>query len=829
MLQNKCICILFVLLIGFQTTQARQHRHHEEVKAAAPETKDTTRPAQPPKEPIKKFNDLITAKAKAKYGLFNVYFQNDRYFVEIRDSIFNREMVVVNRISKGGANVRTRMAGFSGDQINENVVRFEKGPGNKIFLRSVSYNEWSKDSTQSMHRAVMNSNLQPIVAAFDTKAYSKDSAGVVIDLTDYMNGDNDILYFNPIAKGAFNLAALQADKSYIVSVNPYPTNLEVKAVKTYMRSGIGGGMATLELNSSIVLLPAKPMTPRYWDKRVGYFGNSYVDFDANPQGIKPVSMIARWRLEPKPADAEKYKRGELVEPQKPIVFYIDPATPKKWIPYLIAGVNDWQGAFEQAGFKNAIYARLAPTKEEDSTWSIEDARYSAIVYKPSVVANASGPHVSDPRTGEILESHINWYHNVMELLRNWYFIQCSPNDPRARTMQFSDSLMGDLIRFVSSHEVGHTIGLRHNFGASTAYPVEKLRDKEWVRKHGIAPSIMDYARFNYVAQPEDGLSGSDLYPRINYYDKWAVEWGYRVLPDAKTPEAETPVLHQWVIEKLKDRKYYFGAEQEADDPRDQSEDLGDDAMKASLYGIKNLQRIMPNMLKWTYQPNEDYQNLYIIQRELKTQFMRYVGHVATNIGGSYNTPRMQDEEGPQKEAVPRAVQKEAVRFLQQQLFTTPHWMLDTAILSRTYQDPVDLVRGMQSPVLSWLLSAQMLNELGNEDAASGGKGYPPLEFLNDLQKGIWSELYTRKSIDIYRRNLQKLYVRFVLSMIKAPVGEIAPFQVNPLDLDASSIGRAHLAMLKKDIWTAIPLARDTMTRIHLQELAARISLALDPK
>jgi hypothetical protein len=827
MLQNKRICTLFLLLAVYGSTMARQHRHHEEPKAA-PEVKDTTKPAQPPREPIKKFTDLITAKAKAKYGLFNIYLQNDRYFVEIRDAVFNREMVVVNRISKGGADVRTRMAGYAGDQINEHVVRFEKGPGNKIFLRRVSYNEWSKDSTQSMHKAVMNSNLQPIVAAFDIKAFSKDSAGVVIDLTDYANGDNDILYFNPIAKNAFGLAALQPDKSYIVSVTPYPENLEVKAIKTYMRTG--GGMATLELNSSLVLLPSKPMTPRYWDKRVGYFGTSYVDFDANPQGVKPIAMIARWRLEPKPEDREKYKRGELVEPQKPIVFYIDPATPKKWIPYLIAGVNDWQGAFEQAGFKNAIYARLAPTREEDSTWSLEDARYSAIVYKPSIVPNASGPHVSDPRTGEILESHINWYHNVMELLRNWYFIQCSPNDPRARTMQFSDSLMGDLIRFVSSHEVGHTIGLRHNFGASTAYPVEKLRDKEWVRKHGIAPSIMDYARFNYVAQPEDGLSGSDLYPRINYYDKWAVEWGYRLLPDAKTPEAETPVLHKWVIEKLKDRKYYFGTEQEADDPRDQSEDLGDDAMKASLYGIKNLQRIMPNMLKWTYQANEDYGNLYTMYRELRTQFMRYIGHVATNIGGWYNTPKMREEEGPQTVAVPRTVQKEAIRFLQQQLFTTPHWMLDTVILSRTYEDPVALVRSMQANLLSWLLSAHMLNELGNEDEASGGKGYSPLEYLNDLQKGIWSELYTNKPIDIYRRNLQKQYVKSLLELIKAPAAGIGnPFQANPIDVDASSIGRAHLTMLRKDILIAIPSVRHTMTRIHLQELAARISLALDPK
>jgi len=828
MLQNKRICILFVLLVVCAIAHA-QHRHEREgVKPSATEVKDTSKPAKPVKEDIKKFSDLITAKAKARYGLFNIYLQNDRYLAEIRDTVFNREMIVVSRLSQGGAGVRTRMAGYAGDQINQNVIRFEKGPSGKVFLRSVSYDEWSKDSTLSMYKAVMSSNLQPIIAAFDIKAFSKDSAGVVIDITDYINGDNDILFFNRIAKGAFNLAAIQPDKSYIVSVNPYPVNLEIKTIKTYTRAGNDGGMATVELNCSIVLLPAKPMAPRYWDKRVGYFSSSYVDFDANPQGIKPVAMIARWRLEPKAADMEKYKRGELVEPEKPIVFYIDPATPKKWIPYLVKGVNDWQGAFEKAGFKNAIHARLAPTKEEDSTWSLDDARYSAIVYKPSVVANASGPHVSDPRTGEILESHINWYHNVMQLLRNWYFIQSSPTDLRARTMKFSDSLMGDLIRFVSSHEVGHTLGLRHNFGASTAYPVEKLRDREWIRKNGIAPSIMDYARFNYVAQPEDSIADSDHYPRINYYDYWAIEWGYRMLPDAKTSESETPLLSKWIVEKLKDRKYYFGSEQEASDPRDQSEDLGDDAMKASMYGIKNLQRIIPNLLKWTYQQDEDYQGLYEMYREVRTQFMRYIGHVATNIGGAYNTPKMRDEEGPQSEAVPKSIQKEAVRFLQQQLFTTPAWMLDTAVIARTYNNSVDLVRGMQSGLLSWLLSSQMLTTLGDNDASSGGKGYNPLEFLGDMQKGIWSELYTHKPIDIYRRNLQKLYVKNMLGIIKPPA-EDNPFRASALDIDASSIARAHLVELKKDIIAATAFAHDNMTRYHLQALSARITEMLNPK
>ena len=374
--------------------------------------------------------------------------------------------------------MRNFFFGYAGDQIGSNVIRFEKGPNNKLFLKKVSFDEISKDSTQAMYKAVTNSNVLPIVAAFDIKVLPTDSTATVIDFTDYISGDNDVLFFSGNAKNAFQVGGYQSDKSYINDVKSYPVNIEIKTVKTYSKGGgssltartPGAGVSTsnvlytLELNSSMVLLPQAPARQRFFDPRVGYFARSYTDFDVNPQGVKDISIIVRWKLEPRAEDVEKYKRGELVEPKKQIIYYIDPATPKKWVPYLIQGVNDWQDAFEKAGFKNAIVAKPAPAPWEDSTWSLEDARYSAIVYKPSVVANASGPNVHDPRSGEILESHINWYHNVMNLLRNWYFIQCAPTDPRARKMEFDDELMGQLILFVSSHEVGHTLWLRHNFG-----------------------------------------------------------------------------------------------------------------------------------------------------------------------------------------------------------------------------------------------------------------------------------------------------------------------------------------------------------------------------
>ncbi|TWF33703.1 uncharacterized protein DUF5118 [Chitinophaga polysaccharea] len=827
-----------------QPAAAQRKKHSKNASPTTPApAKDTTGKApmiKPgPKQGPKPFAEVITDKAKSDSGLFNIYKLDDRFFFEIPDSLLGRDILVVNRISKSAAGLRAMMMGFSGDIINENVIRFEKGPNNRIFLKNISYSEVSKDSTQPMFTSVRNSNLQPIVAAFDVKALSKNEKGSVIDMTEYLSGDNEILFFDGQVKNMLKLGGVQPDKSYISDVKSYPLNTEIKTVKTYSKSGgsagpgmppAPGGNATVELNSSIVLLPEVPMQPRYFDPRVGYFTTSVTDFDADPQGVKRLQMITRWRLEPKPEDMEKYKRGELVEPKKPIVFYIDPATPEKWRKYLIMGVNDWQSAFEQAGFKNAIIAKMAPTPQEDSTWSIEDARFSAIVYKPSDVPNASGPHVHDPRSGEIIESHINWYHNVMRLLRNWYFVQASPNDTRARNMQFSDELMGELIRFVSSHEVGHTLGLRHNFGSSSAYPVEKLRDKEWVKKNGHAASIMDYARFNYVAQPGDGISGADLYPRINYYDKWAIEWGYKLLPEAKSPEAETPILNKWTVEKLKDKKYWFGTESNPDDPRSQNEDLGDNAMIASGYGIKNLQYIMPNLLAWTSVKNEGYANLSELYREIAGQFSRYMGHVAKNVGGIYETPKTIEQSGTVYEYVPKATQKEAIQFLNKQLFTTPKWLINQDLLSRFGGDGVSLVLSRQEPVLDRLMSTNTINKLVSGEAAQGAQAYTAIDMLNDLKKNIFSEIYAHQPIDVYRRNLQRAYVDNLTELVAppAPSGNMMFGSVaNPSKSDAAGIGRAQLVALRTELRAAT--SGDGMTRSHVQDLIARINKALDPK
>jgi len=797
----------------------------------------------------KPYKEVITAKAATDEGFFKVHKVEDKYFFEIADSLLGRDILVVNRIAKAAAGMRNGFFGYAGDEAGRNVIRFEKGPGNKIFLRTISFAEYSKDSTSPMFTAVNKSNVQPIAASFEVKALSEDSAGTVIDVTDYISGDNDVLFFSSALKSALRIGSQQTDKSYIVGIRSFPINIEIATVKTYGRSGGGpaiggaaltpGGNVTVEMNCSFVMLPKEPMQARYYDPRVGYFSVGYTDFDANPQGVERALLVKRWRLEPKDEDIEKYKRGELVEPKKPIIFYIDPATPKMWVPYLVQGVNDWQAAFEKAGFKNAIFGKMAPAKEEDPDWSLEDARNSAIVYKPSDVANASGPSISDPRSGEIMESHINWYHNVMQLIHHWYFIQCAPTDTAARKMIYDNELMGQLIRFVSSHEVGHTLGLRHNYGSSSSVPVEKLRDKAWVEAHGHTPSIMDYARFNYVAQPEDKISRKGLFPRIGDYDTWAIEWGYKYFPEFKSADEEKPYLNKWVIDKLKDNRLWFGTETNNDDPRSQREQVGDDGMKGAMYGIKNLQRIVPNLEEWTKEPNKDYTNLRDMYNQLTGQFTMYMGHVAKYVGGIMETPKMVEEQGPVYENVPKAKQREAVEFLNRQLFATPTWLLDNDIFDKTGINAISTISGLQDNVLNRLLATRNLSKLIDAEAKQGAVAYTILDMLGDLKKGIWSELPARGRTDVYRRNLQKSYVNILGDLLASPrnsnAGTITIVlggggsTANIENSDIKSVVRAHLSNLRNEIKAASTGVNDSMTRYHLQDIVVRIDNALNPK
>jgi len=786
---------------------------------------------KPGKNDPKPYHQVITKDAKSDEGLFTVHTVDDKFYYEIPDSLFNREMLMVTRISKTAAGL-----GFGGGKQNEQVLRWEK-KGKKVILRVVSYNVVAADSLP-VNEAVKNSNFEPVLYTFPIKAYSKDSTSTVIDASPLFQKDVKSLGLPQFRRRPYKVTRLESDKSFIENIKSYPRNIEARHVKTYAAgtppSNWSTGSISIEINNSMILLPDNPMKRRYFDERVGWFARSQTDYGLGDQKSKSLTFLDRWRLEVKDEDIEKFKRGELVVPKKQIVYYIDRATPVKWRKYIKQGIEDWQVAFEAAGFKDAIIAKDPPTVEEDPEWSPEDVRYSVVRYLASPIPNANGPHVSDPRTGEILESDINWYHNVMSLLRGWFFVQTAAINPDAQSPQFKDEVMGRLIRFVSSHEVGHTLGLPHNMGSSVAYPVEKLRDAAFTQKYGTAPSIMDYARFNYVAQPGD--EGVALMPDIGVYDKYAISWGYRPILD-KTAKNEKPVLNQWIMKHAGDPMYRFGHQQVGDvhDPSSQTEDLGDDAMLASDYGIKNLKRIVPNLIKWTTEAGEDYDDLQEMYGHVISQFNRYMGHVSNNIGGVYEHYKAADQEGAVYTVVPKDHQKKAMKFIQNNLFTTPDWLIDKTIFDRIeYSGSVDRVRALQARTLNNILSLGKMQRL-TEAHTYDSNAYALTEMMRDLRTGVWSELRNGRKIDTYRRNLQRVHIdRLGYLMTAKNQGKAPAFRgyqkstaVNTSQSDIRAVVRAELKTLKNALRNA--RGGDSMSRIHIADAIERINDILDPK
>lgn len=828
------ILSLTTLLLLGATTHAEAKIFERKKKKAQTEVK-----AAPVKQNInglKPYAQVITPKAKSSFGFLTVHKVDNNYFFEIPDSMLNRDILIVNRISKAPTSRQKSRVGYPGDILGSKVIRFENKDNKRILVREYSYRERSENK-DGMFQSVRNSNTQPIVANFGIETIKKDSLtrNYVINVSVFLQKENPLFSFDADSKEYIGLLNMVGEGTYIDTLKAFPKNIEISTTVTYqskkgmsnvgfLETGSPRIPLTYELNSSMVLLPEVPMKARLFDPRVGYFTVGYTDFDSNPQGIEYKKLITRWRLEPK--DEAAYLRGELVEPKKPIIIYIDPATPKKWVPYLIQGVNDWQVAFEKAGFKNAIYALEAPT--DDPSWSLEDARHSAIVYKPSDIPNASGPHINDPRTGEILETHINWYHNVMSLLRDWYMIQAGTIDEAARKMQLDDELMGQLIRFVSSHEVGHTLGLRHNFGSSHTVPVEKLRDKVWVEANGHTPSIMDYARFNYVAQPEDGITRAGIFPRIGIYDKWSIEWGYRWLPQFQTPEDEVAFSNQSIIEKLKtDVRYTFGTESDPNDPRNQSEDLGDDSMLASLYGIKNLKRIVPQILTWSYEPNKSYAGAGEIYSGVVSQFNRYLGHVTKNVAGIYsNSITVEQTDEIAREFVPANIQKRAIAFLNEQLFTTPEWLINRQLMEKAKILPVNVICSLQSGVLARLINKNTLDKMSENEILNGKKAYTSAQMFNDLKKVIWSNL---GQSDIYKRNMQKAYVENLINLLdKKGNADKNASGKRPAYSEAPAIAHGQLTELKRLATSAASMTSGT-AKGHYQNLITLIDTALSNK
>lgn len=831
--KTKLLAIAGMCFLGAvcSETASAQRKSKKTVATAAPAP---TIPA-PKKEGLKPFSEVITAKARTKNGLFKTYKVDDKWYFEIPDSLLNREMLVVTRLNKVPSGVSVGNQQYGGEELNDQVWQWERR-GKQVFIRVPSYSVRA-DSTSDMYQSVKNSNLSTILASFEIKAYNKDTTGVVIDVTDFYNGDVVAIGATDALRKAYKASALDAGRSYVDTIKTFPINIEVVTSKTYKsaESPIDNsiGAVTFEFNTSMLLLPKTPVKARLTDPRVGYFGQSQTDYGTDAQKAERTAYIHRWNLVPK--DTAAYMRGELVEPVKPIVIYIDPATPKKWVPYLIQGINDWQVAFQEAGFKNAIIGKEAPTAAQDPDFSVEDSRYSVVRYFASNIANAYGPHVSDPRTGQILETHIGWYHNVMNLLRNWYFVQTAAVNPAARKAKFDDKQMGELIRFVSSHEIGHTLGLPHNFGSSYAYAVDSLRSKTFTNTHGTAPSIMDYARFNYIAQPGDGVT--KLHPEIGEYDKWSIKWGYTWFPGNLTAKQERDKLDVWTVAKAGNPLYYYGRQGTSLDPRLQSEDLGDNAMKASTYGIANLKRILPNIEIWTYQKGQDFSDLKELYNEVITQYSRYMGHVRANVGGMSENFKTNDQKGTVYSYLPKAKQREAIAFFNTQLFTTPVWLINNEQLNKFDNGQIlNKIKAVQTSTLSLLLTPSRIARLFDNETKNGtANAYTLPELFTDLKTSVFSA----NRPDAFKRNLQRSYVETLTQLMTkemdVPPGAnaegLANYGFTPVNVSLSDIRPLVRAELKSllTLTKARALAGDSLTKAHYDDLVIRINDILFPK
>lgn len=786
---KKIFLLMMALAVIAMPVDAKRKDKKKKGKA------QTEAPVAPPKK--KEAKASISRK-----GMVSVEKVGTDWYLEVPDSLLGKDILAVTRYTSTPSNSGM----FGGEECNEQVVYFEMNPDSTLLLRSrLTVN--ITDSTQAISKAINVSNEHPIIAAF--KPESRKGGKTRVKVTPFLNSDNALGILSNYKK-SFKLSTQDAALSYVEDIKTFPTNTEIRLVKTYnstatsLPAAVYTGKVTFGLNISLVLLPEAPMMPRLFDQRVGYFTHSFNAFNDNQQRVSRQMMISRFRLEPKNAeDAEKMRRGELIEPKKPIIYYIDPATPKQWRKYLIMGVNDWQKAFEKAGWKNAIRGEEWP--ENDSTMSMEDARFSMIRYLASPIANAYGPHISDPRTGEIIEAHVCWYHNVMSLVHDWYMVQASSIDEAARKMHYSEELMGELIRFVSSHEVGHSMGLRHNFGASAMVPTDSLRSKEWVEKYGHTPSIMDYARFNYVAQPEDGVTQKGIFPRIGDYDEWAIEWGYRPMLDAKTPMEDHLALEKLTAEAQKNPRLWWGDGEglRSVDPRRQTEDLGDDAVKSSTYGVMNLKREMAQLDKWTFDETDIHdENLSTMYGQMRSQYVRYAGHVAGYLGGTYQTYYTRAQGGTTFEPTPLAKQKEALNWLDKNVFNEPVWMREFDYCKTMNRDPRQLTLPLASSAASLVLARlNYLNDL-----------YPADKFVADIVRLCFAEAQNGKSVSLYRQTLQTTMVSILIQRFKTT---------------ETGTSRATFLMALQSIQGKVKNAgSDAQSRAHFQNIADLIARAL---
>jgi hypothetical protein len=773
----------------------------------APSTSDdTTKASSTSPRPYAR---VITEKAKTSAGMFKTHQIDDKLYFEIPAELLGQEMLLVGRITSsrpapmGGS-------GFAGDTHVDRTIRWERA-GQRVLLYGTSHIIMA-DSARAVARSVETANHPDVIAAFPVETFGPDSAAVI---------EVSRLYTSSVPEFQVMRGSVDAKRSFIERVVAFPDNVVVEASQTAPRSGpAGGGAETIVAHWSMVRLPERAMTPRLYDSRIGYYATMRFDFGTDEHQVPVARYIRRYRLEKQDPNAA------LSEPVQPIVYYVDPATPEQWVPYIKRGVEAWQVAFEAAGFKHAIIAREAPSPEDDPDWSPDDVRNTVVRWLPSTVANAQGPSIIDPRTGEILNGSIRMFHNVISLLRDWYFVQVGPLDARARRLPLPDSLMGRLLEYVVTHEVGHTLGLDHNMAASAMYPADSVRSATWVRRMGHTPSVMDYSRFNYVAQPEDRIPLEDLIPRIGPYDLFAIRWGYAPVPGASAPEAERRALDEWARMQDSVPWYRFSVSGAlGTDPGGRVEAVGDaDPVRSTELGLRNLRRVVPMLIPATVTPEKDFSELKQLYGRVLGQWQIELGHVVEVVGGVDARERYGSQPGVRFAPLPRARQREAVAFLNEHAFRTPAFLLDAEVLRRLEPyGSLERVGTLQAGLLTTLLDTRrMLRMLEFEAVAAGAGGaYPLTEMLGDVRGGVWSELRAPQvRIDLFRRNLQQAHIEHLAKL----AGETSRRSVL-----ARPYLRGELRSLDAEIRAALPRAADRSTRHFLLDAQQTIEKALDPK
>ena len=799
-------------------------------KAKNQQTTAVTKPQAPKKKQgkIKDYNEVITKDAITDKGLFDVHVVDDKYYFEIPTKYLNTDMLLVSRLAKLPANLGGGYVN-AGTKTSTRMINWERFR-DKILIKEKSSSAVAADSLP-IHVSVRSNNYEPTLYAFDIAAFSKDSSAIVVDVTKFYSSDIKAISGLPsFFRKQYKVRGLDNSRSFINAMRSYPQNIEVIQDFTYNAaeppSNSGTETISVQMNQSMILLPEEPMQPRYFDERVGWFTLSQYDYGSEELKADEKTYIRRWKLIPK--DIEAYKRGELVEPVKPIVYYLDPATPMKFRTYMKEGIELWQKAFEAAGFKNAIIAKDPPTKEEDPEFSPEDIRYSVVRYVASTTRNATGPSVSDPRSGEIIESDIIWYHNHLRSYRNRYMLETGAANPSARTLNTPDEEIGEMMKMVIAHEVGHTLGLPHNMSASYAYDVESYRDGAFTQKNGIAATIMDYARYNYIAQPGD--ENIRFIRQLGPYDDYAINYGYRYIPDATSADDEKETLDNWITEKAGNPIYKFGKQSSRFDPTAQTEDIGNNSIKASTYGLKNLKVVAKNLSSWTSDKTNNYEDLEELYGELLGVWSRYVGHVVTHVGGVVEDTKNPSQSGLVYNPVDKAYQKSAIQWLHKNAFDTPDWLIDETIVKNIdFAGYTDRIRRLQARHLNNVMNFERLGRLIDHKAMDNSN-YSALDMMKDLRLGIWSETKSAANVSVFRRNLQRAYIdrmEYLMTEKIDPNRSRQYFNVNQSDV--RSIVRGELNQLKRVLASAANSGVNTDTKYHYRDCIERINTILEPK